>query len=115
MKKTGSTISGWQRSPLQYRCGIFLSIALIILPSGSHGSSWVSLAMEEAGFRAILLQWLYLHISDGAINAMINVILCTLILTVALLWSYVKKILKENRTKDIAILGLREVIKILEE
>jgi len=46
---------------------------------------------------------------------MINVILCTLILTVALLWSYVKKILKENRTKDIAILGLREVIKILEE
>jgi len=48
-------------------------------------------------------------------NASVSVAICSLILIFALLGTYIKKLLKENKTKDIAILGLREVIRLLEE
>ena len=40
-------------------------------------------------------------------------ILCTIIIAFA--WTYIKKLQKENDTKDRAIIGLREIIRLLEE
>jgi len=37
------------------------------------------------------------------------------VLISAFVGSYIKKILRENKTKDIAIIGLREIIRLYEE
>jgi len=115
MKKRNNKISGWPKLFCSFNAGIFLNIALTILPFGSYGSSWELLAMAGVVCQATLLPCSLLATLDGMTNASVSVAICSLILIFALLGTYIKKLLKENKTKDIAILGLREVIRLLEE
>lgn len=71
--------------------------------------------MGEAVYRAILLPQRFSVILASVNSSVISVIVCTLVLVFALVGSYIRKLLRQNRTKDIAILGLREIIRLLEK
>lgn len=80
-------------------------------------------------FRVTWLHQLSSIILVNVNNAAISVIVCTLVLIFALTGTYIKKLLNDrrrlrydnetlryhNETKDISIIGLKEIIRLLEE
>jgi len=115
MKKPDYKITGWQKSFCSFNSGTFLSIACIILPFGLLGSNWAWWGINIAAFQVIsLLHWFSLILASVN-NAIISVVVCTLVLIFAAVGTYIKKLLKDLDTKDRAIIGLREIIRLLEE
>lgn len=84
MKNKDSKIIGWLKSSCSSRFGTSLSIVFIILLCGSHGNSWGLSVMAGADYQVISLQCRYSAILDGMNNALVNVIICSLILILAL-------------------------------